>query len=136
MRLGVEQHEVALKCAKEKLNKLKPGGFSISPRYRYDPKAGKAAHIPREAVDELLKQGRGAELRGTLEPDVVIHAGEPHQVQAVRDYKFPCMNTDEWSSWRDYSQGKAHRETNQKTLYQKALKAERAMVQPHLGVNR
>jgi hypothetical protein len=136
MRLGVEQHEVALKCAKERLNELKPGGFSISPRYRYDPKTGKATHIPREAVEELLNQGRGAELRGTLEPDIVIHAGKPHQVQAVRDYKFPCVNTDKWSSWRQYPEGQVHSESNQYDLYWKVLKVEPAMVQPHLGVRR
>lgn len=136
MELGVEQHQVALKCAEEKLSRLKPGGFSLSPRYRYDPKAGKATYIPRETVKELLSQGRSAELRGTLEPDVVIHEGKPHQVQAVYDYKFPCVNTDDWASWRQYNQGQGHAEPNQQFLYRKALKVEPLMVQPHLGVNR
>jgi hypothetical protein len=36
MQLGVEQHRVALKCAEERLSELKPGGFSLSPRYRYE----------------------------------------------------------------------------------------------------
>ncbi|HEX8703616.1 MAG TPA: hypothetical protein VF815_32570 [Myxococcaceae bacterium] len=135
MQLGIEQHEVALKCAEERLNKLKPGGFSISPRYRYDPKTEKATHIPREVVQELLNKGRGAELRGTLEPDVVIHAGQPHQVQAVRDYKFPCVNTDEWSSWREYPEGHVHAGINQQRLYHDALQVKPLMVQPRLGVN-
>jgi hypothetical protein len=136
MQLGVEQHQVALKCAEERLRELKPGGFSLSPRYRYDPDTGKAAHIPREVVKELLRQGRGSELRGTLEPDIVLHAGAPHQVQAVYDYKFPCVNTDRWSSWREYREGHAHVGSNQRDLYRGALKVEPAMVQPHLGVNR
>jgi hypothetical protein len=89
MQLGVAQHRVALQCAEEKLSGLKPGGFSLSPRYRYDPVTGRAEHLPRENVKELLRQGRSEELRGTLEPDIVIHAGAPHQVQAVYDYKFP-----------------------------------------------
>lgn len=89
MQLGVEQHQVALQCAEKWLRELKPRGFSLSPRYRYDSTTGKAEHIPRETVNELLKQGRSAELRGTLEPDVVIHRGAPHQVQAVYDFKFP-----------------------------------------------
>jgi hypothetical protein len=42
MKLGVEQHQVALQCAEERLSQLKPGGFSISPRYRYDPRTGRA----------------------------------------------------------------------------------------------
>jgi hypothetical protein len=75
MRLGVEQHRVALQCAEEQLRELKPGGYSLSPRYRYDPVTGKAEYLPPETVKELLRQGRSAELRGTLEPDIVIHGG-------------------------------------------------------------
>jgi hypothetical protein len=115
---------------------LKPGGFSLSPRYRYDTATGKAEFIPREAVNELLRKGRGAELKGTLEPDIVIHTGAPHQVQAVYDYKFPCVNTDEWSSWRKYPTGRAHGGRDQGDLYKAALKVKPARVQPHLGVKR
>ncbi len=136
MQLGVEQHQAALRCAEEKLRKLKPGGFSLSPRYHYDPEAQKAVYIPREVVKELLRQGRGAELRGTLEPDIVIHEGKPHQVQAVYDYKFPCVNTDDWVSWRRYPSGHAHAGNNQGELYQEALKVDPARVQPHLGITR
>jgi hypothetical protein len=136
MQLGVEQHRVALQCADEKLRELKPGGFDLSPRYRYDPRTGQAVHIPREAVKELLSQGRSAELRGTLEPDIVVHAGAPHQVQAVYDYKFPCVNTDQRSSWRDYPRGRAYSGRNQGELYENALKVKPARVQPHLGVYR
>jgi len=136
MQLGVEQHQAALKCAEEKLQKLKPGGFSLSPRYRYDPKTGEAAHIPREAVKELLSQGRGVELRGTLEPDIVIHGGKPHQVQAIYDYKFPCMNTDRWVPWRKYPAGHPYAGRSQEWLYRQALKVDPLQVQPHLGVNR
>ena len=134
MRLGLEQHRVALQCTDEKLRELKPGGYSLSPRYRYDPATGKAEYIPREVVKELLSQGRGAELRGTLEPDVVIHQGEPHQVQATYDYKFPCVNTDQRSAWRRYPPGRADGIGNQRDLYKRALKVEPARVQPHLGV--
>jgi hypothetical protein len=31
---------------------------------------------------------------GTLEPDVVIHTGDPLQVQAVYDFKFRCVGFD------------------------------------------
>lgn len=134
MQLGVEQHRVALRCAEQKLREIKPGGFSLSPRYRYDSTTGKAEYIPRETVNELLKQGRSAELKGTLEPDVVIHSGAPHQVQAVYDFKFPCVNTDRPSVWRSYSEGRADGIGNQGDLYNKALKVEAARVQPHLGV--
>jgi hypothetical protein len=134
MQLGVVQHRLALECAEEKLKELMPGGYSLSPRYRYDPAAGKAEYIPRETVKELLDKGRSAELRGTLEPDIVIHSGEPHQVQAVRDFKFPCVNTDERSRWRKYPAGRNHGARNQGELYEEALKVKPARVQPHLGV--
>ena len=135
MQLGVEQHRVALQCAEEKLRELKTGGFSLSPRYRYDSATGRTEFIPRETVKELLKQGRSAELKGTLEPDIVIHAGAPHQVQAVYDFKFPCVNTDQWSSWRKYPAGRADRVVDQGDLYELALKVKPRMVQPHLGVH-
>jgi hypothetical protein len=134
MRLGVEQHRTALECAEEKLKQLKPGGYTLSPRYRYDVATEKAEYLPREAVKKLLDQGRGAELRGTLEPDIVIHSGSPHQVQAVRDFKFPCVNTDEKSPWRQYREGRADGAKNQGDLYWRALKVRPARVQPHLGV--
>ncbi|HEX8706370.1 MAG TPA: hypothetical protein VF815_46480, partial [Myxococcaceae bacterium] len=135
MQLGMEQHRFALACADVALGKLKPEGYSLSPRYRYDPATGKAERIPPETVKQLLDRGRGAELRETLEPDVVIHIkGAPHQVQAVYDYKFPCVNTDQRSRWREYSEGRADGVENQGDLYRDALKVKPWRVQPHLGV--
>ncbi len=136
MQLGVEQHELALRCAAEKLNKLKPGGFSLSPRYRYDPDTGRTEYIPREVVEELLRQGRGEELRGTLEPDIVIHEENPRRVQEVYDYKFPCVNKSEMSPWRKYQKGHPYAGRNQGELYRDALRVRPARVQPHLGVGR
>jgi len=135
MQLGVEQHRVALQCAEEELGKLKPGGFSLLARYRYDSVTGRAEYIPRDTVKKLLDQGKGVELRGTLEPDVVIHIeGSPHQVQAVYDYKFPCVNTDRQSQWREYPEGSAHAGRSQEDVYSEALKVTPLRVQPHLGV--
>ncbi len=132
MELGVEQHEEALKCAEKVLDRLKPGGYSISPRYRYDPRTRKAEHIPTEVVKDLLSRGRGKELRGTLAPDIVIHMGSPLQVQAVFDYKFPCENTDRRSRWRRYPEGHPSGLDHQGTLYQEALKVEPLIVQPRI----
>jgi hypothetical protein len=136
MQLGVEQHEVALRCAEARLKKVKPGGFSLSPRYRVDPQTGRAQYIPREVVEELLRQGRGAELRGTIEPDIVIHEGQPQRVQDVYDFKFPCVNTDEPSPWRRYPKGSPHADLNQGQVYEKAFGEIPARVQPHVGVQR
>lgn len=136
MQLGVEQHQVALRCAEEKLKKLKPGGFSISPRYRVDPETKRGEYIAPEVVEALLRQGRGAELRGTIEPDIVIHEGQPQRVQDVYDFKFPCVNTDQPSRWREYPKESPHAGANQGDLYRDALGGTPARVQPHIGVYR
>jgi hypothetical protein len=136
MQLGVEQHEVALRCAQERLSKLKPEGFSVTPRYRIDPRTGTTEYLPREVVEELLRQGRGDELKGTLEPDIVIHEGSPRRVQDVYDYKFPCVNTDRRLPWREYPEGHPSGGRNQGDVYRKALGRPPARVQPRVGVYR
>lgn len=136
MQLGLEQHALALQCAEKQLQELKPGGFSIQPRYRVDPETGKAEYLPREVVETLLRQGRSAELRGTIEPDIVIHEGQPHRVQDIYDYKFPCATSSKRSDWRTYPEGNPHAGKPQGEVYQKALGGEPARVQPHLGVYR
>jgi hypothetical protein len=136
MQLGLEQHEVALRCAEEQLSKIKPGGFILSPRYRYDPNTGKTEYLPREVVEELLRQGRSEELRGTLEPDIVIHDRDLRRVQDAYDFKFPCMNTGSRIPWRQYPQGHSHSGRSQGQLYKDALKVDPARVQPHVGVGR
>lgn len=136
MRLRREQHEMALRCAEEKLSKIKPGGFSLSPRYRFDPKTRRTEYIPREAVEELLRQGRGAELRGTIEPDIVIHEGDPRRIQDVYDFKFPCMATDQRAPWRRYPEGHPYQHEHQGEVYQEALGRLPARVQPHVGAFR
>jgi hypothetical protein len=136
MQLGVEQHTFALQCAEKRLQELKPGGFSIQPRYRVNPETGRAEFLPREVVERLLRQGRGAELRGTIEPDFVIHEGQPHRVQDVYDFKFPCVNTSQRIPWRSYPRGHAHEGSNQGAVYREALGVEPALVQPHLRIVR
>jgi hypothetical protein len=136
MQLGVEQHTLALQWAEKKLQELKPGGFSIQPRYRVDPETGKAEYLPREVVETLLRQGRSAQLRGTIEPDIVIHEGQPHRVQDSYDYKFPCANTSRTLDWRKYPAESPHGGKRQGKVYQKALGRQPARVQPHLGVTR
>ena len=137
MQLGIEQHEVALRCAEAQLSKVrKPGCFILSPRYRYDPSTGRTDYIPREVVEELLRQGRGEELKGTLEPDIVICEQDPRQVQGVYDFKFPCMNTSRRSPWRRYPEGHPYGKKDQGEMYQEALRVPPKLVQPHLGTHR
>jgi hypothetical protein len=135
MLLGREQHKAALACAELRLRQLKPGGFTVSPRYRHDPSTGLTRFIPPEEVKALLEQGRAAELLGTIEPDLVIHLpGQPLHVQRVFDFKFPCVNTDTPIRWREYPKGHAHQGMSQGRLYKDVLKVDPLRVQPHIGV--
>jgi hypothetical protein len=135
MQLGVEQHQIALECTQQQLEQLKPGGFTLKPRYRYNPRTGRTEYIPADEVKTLLRQGRSAELRGTLEPDIVVHTGDPRQVQSVYDFKFPCVNGGE-PAWRKYPEGHAHQYRNQGELYTEALGVVPLRVIPRRGVIR
>lgn len=133
MQMGIEQHELALKCAQEKLEELKPGGFSISPRYRVDPITGKVQYLSQAQVKSLLDAGRSAELRGSIEPDIVIHAGNPLHVQAIFDFKFPCMNGGR-TPWRKCPENHPYAESTQKDVYVRVLGNNVFRVLPHWGV--
>lgn len=135
-RLGLEMHEAALKCTEERLRELRPGGFSIEPRYRYDPLTGQKKWVSREEERTLEESGNGRELQGTLKPDVVLHAGDPLKVQAVYDYKFPCANTGKVPDWGRYPDDHPYARYDQGRMYKKALGAEPARVTPHWGVIR
>jgi hypothetical protein len=137
MLLGREQHKAALQCAQHRLKALKPGGFTLSPRYRFDPDTGQTHFMPSDQVKTLLDQGRSAELLGPNEPDIVVHLpGQPLGVQLVFDFKFPCVNTDTRSAWRRYPQGHPFKGLSQGELYKIVLKVEPFLVQPHVGVFR
>jgi hypothetical protein len=60
--------------------------------------------VSPEEARRLLQQGCGNELEGTIVPDVVIHSGDPLEVLAVYDFKFPCPETNS-PTWRAYEQG-------------------------------
>jgi hypothetical protein len=134
MLLGQEMHEEALWCAEQRLRDLRPGGYSLEPRYRYEN--GRTTHITPEKEAELLSQQKFAELEGTLKPDAVIHSGDPLRAQAVYDFKFPCVNTDRIPAWNRYPTGHPHAGSTQGVMYQKALNADVARIVPRLGVIR
>lgn len=137
MQWGQEMHASAFKCAEKKLSALRPGGYSIEPRYRYDSKTGQTTYLSPEEVEALLRQGRGGELLGTLVPDIVIHNGTPLLVMEVYDFKFPCRNTDDIPLWRRYKQG-PYAPRSQGDIYKEALRlmGKAARVVPRQGVIR
>ncbi|MFL5352783.1 hypothetical protein [Archangium sp.] len=57
MQLGTEMHEVALECAGQRLSELRPNGFSLEPRYRYDTKTGRWKRVSPEEERALEESG-------------------------------------------------------------------------------
>ncbi len=134
-QLGNEQHEAALRCVEKRLSELKPDGFSIKPRYGRNARTGVVEHIPAERVEALLREGRASELLGTIEPDLVVHTERaPHSIQAVYDFKFPCLSGHK-SRWRDYPDG-PHQGRTQGEVYKEFLGVEPGLVTPRGGVSR
>jgi hypothetical protein len=136
MLLGEEMHQVALQCAQGRLDKLRPGGYSLEPCYRYNRPAGQISLVPEEERLALLCDGRGSELRGTLRPDVVLHTGTPLKVLAVYDFKFPCVNPKRAPRWRDYPSGHPYGGNSQATIYQEALGPVPELIFPYWGMIR
>ena len=137
MQLGVEMHEEAMKCAEERLGKLRPGGYNLEQRYRYDSRTGRWKLVSREEVRALEESGNAGELLGSLQPDVVIHAGDPLQVQEVYDFKFPCVNTDGSPPWTSYPKDHPHTGFDQGDMYKRVFSVGKpARVVPRQGIIR
>jgi hypothetical protein len=128
MALGTEKHADALDCVKGKLGKLIPGYFLIEQRYRYDRAMGRVKPMSKEEVERLVREGRKAELTGTVEPDVVIHSGDPSRARFIYDFKFPCTK-DTPATWNIYRRG-PHRDETQGRIYEKAFGVHPARVTP------
>nr|AYM52463.1 hypothetical protein [Archangium gephyra] len=132
IRLGLEMHEVALACAQAKLGErsLK---FSLKPRYRFNRETKEKSLITPEEKAELLRQG-GEQLKGTLEPDVVIHTGDPLQVLTVYDFKFPCVDFDKAPKWRVYPPGHVYEGRTQGDIYREAFGPDVELIGAREGV--
>jgi hypothetical protein len=124
MRLGTEMHEVAAQCAEKQLDKLRPGGFSVESRYRYDSRTGRWKQVSPEEERALVESGNQGELRGSLKPDVVLHTGDPSNILAIYDFKFPCVIPDEYkalTNWDTYPTGHPYQGMTQKRMYRQLL---------------
>lgn len=133
MKLGIEMHRMALDCARRELRRQRPGGFSVEPRYHRDPRTHTWETLSDKAVQALVQQGRSSELKGSLIPDVVIHAGSPQQALVVYDFKFPCLGDDP-PRWRVYPRGHPHAGRTQKFMYELAVGARAFRIIPRWGV--
>ena len=128
-RWGIEKHEMARRCLEKRLNQFIKGQFSLEQRYLYDPLTGRKALLSQKEVDDLLRQGRANELKGTLQPDVVIHSGDPLQAWAVYDFKFPCPERNP-PLWKIYPKGPPYNGRSQGDVYSKAFGRTAARVAP------
>ena len=133
MTLGTEKHQVALRCIQEQLTLLRPGGFSLEQRYRYDRKSNKTSLVSEAEARALLRQGRGDELKGALRPDIVIHGGDPLRAHAVYDLKFPCPGSNP-ARWHDYPEDHPYFRLDRGEVYRKALRVRPFRVAPGWGV--
>ncbi|RYZ33968.1 MAG: hypothetical protein EOO71_40540 [Myxococcaceae bacterium] len=134
MQLGQMKHEAAMRCVQARLSVERPGGFSLKPRYRYDPKTKALELISPEAEQALILSGRTVKLRGTLVPDVVIHVGNPLKVLWVFDFKFPCPISNN-PSWRRYPEGPPHEGRDQGEVYRAAFGDNVSLVAPAWGAH-
>ena len=134
MWLGNLMHDDALDCIQEKLELLRPGGFSLKQRYRHNERTGETTLVSKDEVKRLIEQGRKNELKGTIEPDVVLHSGDPLHPEDVYDFKFPCADISRAPPWREYPTTRSRRKLNQKDAYESALGVTAWRVVPWLGI--
>jgi hypothetical protein len=89
MELGNLKHAHALACMHDILRELWPAPVSIEQRYRFYRHAKVIETISRAEEQRLLDEDCVGELRGTLKPDVVLHA-DRHLLRAILilDLKF------------------------------------------------
>jgi hypothetical protein len=135
-QLGIEMHEVARKCAEAALKDIVSGRFSLEQRYRYDRATKQKKPVSADEEKALVESGNAGELKGSLVPDVVIHTGNLLAVQAVYDFKFPCVNEEEQPAWGRYPAGHPYQGTNQRVIYQEAFGGDPATISPRWGVGR
>jgi hypothetical protein len=141
MDLGEKKHNRALECVKTELGKLYPENVTVEPlsQYMKDLSTGQWRWLAPEQVTQWVREGLTALLRGTLIPDVVLHAsGNPNKVQRIYDFKFPCAPTrGRQPAWRKYPEGHPHFPKNQRQMYDELGGLDdSAMVTPQLGILR
>ncbi|MCY1040147.1 hypothetical protein OV208_02350 [Corallococcus sp. bb12-1] len=135
MRLGQQKHVLALECAREVLDELWPAPYSIEQRYRFYLNAGFVETISPEKEASIIARGCTEELRGTIKPDLVLHADRNLLKAALTlDFKFPCPDTNT-PQWAEYGESSPYASLKQGNVYEKALGGKALLVSPGTGVN-
>ncbi|NOK20325.1 hypothetical protein HMI50_25215 [Corallococcus carmarthensis] len=134
MFLGKQKHVLALACAEQVLKKLWPAPVSIEQRYRYYPNARMVESISPEKEAKLIAEGCTEELRGTIKPDLVLHADRNLMKAAVTlDFKFPCPDTN-LPKWTPYGPSSPYFGKDQGEIYKAALGGPAMLISPGFGV--
>ncbi|WNG30428.1 hypothetical protein F0U62_45280 [Cystobacter fuscus] len=123
IKLGEEKHAEAIECARSRLNHLLPGRFSLEQRYRHDKTTGQLELVSPEQHQKSMRSNQGKDMKGTLVPDVVIHAkGNPLKTQFAYDFKFPCLEIT-LPTWTIYPQDSPYYGESQGQVYERAFGA-------------
>ncbi|WP_223639889.1 hypothetical protein [Corallococcus sp. EGB] len=134
MQLGKQKHVLALQCAEEVLKELWAAPYSIEQRYRYYPNARFVEPLSREKETRMLAEGCTDELRGTIKPDLVLHADRSlNKAALILDFKFPCPESNE-PQWTVYGEGSPYDGKTQEKVYEEALGGRARLVSPRKGV--
>ncbi len=130
MELGNLKHARALACMQDILKELWPGPVSIEQRYRFYRNAKVLETVSREQEKRLLDADCAEELRGTIKPDVVLHA-DRHLLRAilVLDLKFPCPAGRE-PMWTQYGDTSVYAGSDQREIYEDAFGGTALMMSP------
>ncbi|RKH08006.1 hypothetical protein D7X74_32475 [Corallococcus sp. CA047B] len=134
MRLGQLKHVLALECAREVLDALWPAPYSIEQRYRFYPNARIVETLSPEKEASIIAKGCTEELRGTIKPDLVLHADRNLLKAAlILDFKFPCPE-DNPPQWTTYGQNSVYFGKGQGKVYKEALGGDAMLISPMEGV--
>jgi len=136
MLLGRQKHVIALACAHEVLKELWPRPFSIEQRYRYYSHARMIQSIDRAKEQQFIKDGCTEELRGSIKPDIVLHADyNLLQAALILDFKFPCppSNLPRWTEY--HKKTSPYGDSNQGKVYKEALGGDALLISPQ-GIRR
>ncbi|WNG31494.1 hypothetical protein F0U62_12190 [Cystobacter fuscus] len=130
MELGNLKHARALACMQDILKELWPGPVSIEQRYRFYQHAKVLETVSREQEKRLLEADCAEELRGTIKPDVVLHADRKLlRAILILDLKFPCP-ADRDPKWTGYGDTSVYAGSNQREIYGDAFGGKALMMSP------
>ncbi|NTX13044.1 hypothetical protein HUA76_19785 [Myxococcus sp. CA056] len=129
MMLGRKKHALALDCAEAALGQSLPARFLREQRYRRGTRSQEPELVTHQKELDLLRAGASKALEGTVVPDLILHTGNPVQVQRVYDFKFPCPDTNP-PVWRQSPPGNPLRARHQGDAYRMTFGTTPVLVTP------